>query len=114
MINIKNNNRYYCFFKYLINILLAKVNDTDLFVVDEAFTLLGIDNSVTYIVIANNCIKTNEIKTNNIELVNYGLFTKVELDYLINNNIMNSAMNKLAYYNLINNRNKKIYKMKKR
>ena len=86
----------------------------DLFIVDEAFTSLEIDNSVTYIVIANNCIKTNEIKTNSTELVNYGLFTKAELEYLINNNIMNSAINKLAYYNLINNSNKKIKKMKKR
>ena len=43
-----------------------------------------------------------------------------ELEYLINKNIINGAMNKLAYYNLINNvddcnityanSNKKIYK----
>ena len=95
----------------------------DLFIVDEAFTSPGIDNSITYIVIANNCIKTDEIKTNGTELVNYGLFSEVELKYLISNNIMNGAMNKLAYYNLVNNvddcnvvyanSNKKIYKKKK-
>ncbi len=96
----------------------------DLFIVDEAFTSLGIDNSITYIVIANNCIKTDEIKTNGTELVNYGLFSEVELKYLISNNIMNGAMNKLAYYNLVNNvddcnviyanSNKKIYKMQRK
>lgn len=36
-------------------------------------------------------------------MVNYGLFTEFELKYLIIKNIMNGAMNKLAYYNLINN-----------
>ena len=28
-------------------------------------------------------------------------FSKEELEYLINNNIMNGCMNKLAYYNLV-------------
>ena len=95
----------------------------DLFIVDEAFTAPGIDNSVTYIVIANNYIKTDKLKTNDTELINYGLFSEVELKYLIGSNIMNGAMNKLAYYNLINNvddcnityskSNKKIYKRKR-
>lgn len=75
----------------------------DLFIVDEAYTSPGIDNSITYIVIANNCSKTNKKSSNGTELVNYGLFTKFELNYLIIKNIMNGAMNKLAYYNLINN-----------
>lgn len=75
----------------------------DLFIVDEPFTSPGVDNSVTYIVIANNCIKTDEKKVNGTELINYGLFSEIELKYLINNNIMNGAMNKLAYYNLVNN-----------
>lgn len=54
------------------------------------------------------------------ELIDYGLFSEKELEYLINKNIINGAMNKLAYYNLINNvddcniiyvnSNKKIYK----
>ena len=52
--------------------------------------------------------------------MNYGLFSKKELKYLISSNIMNGAMNKLAYYNLVNNlddcnctyitSNEKIYK----
>lgn len=96
----------------------------DLFLVDEAFTSPGIDNSITYIVVANNCIKIDELKTNSTELVNYGLFSEVELKYLISSNIMNGAMNKLAYYNLVNNvddcnviyanSNKKIYKMQRK
>ncbi len=95
----------------------------DLFLVDEAYTSPGIDNSKTYIVIANNCIKTDEKNVNGTELVDYGLFSEIELEYLINNNIMNGAMNKLAYYNLVNNvddcnitylnSNKKIYKTQK-
>lgn len=75
----------------------------DLFLVDEAYTSPGIDNSKSYIVIANNCIKINGKNANGTELVDYGLFLEKELEYLINKNIMNGAMNKLAYYNLINN-----------
>ena len=92
----------------------------DLFLVDEAYTSPGTDNSKTYIVIANNCIKTNEKNITGNELIDYGLFSEKELEYLINKNIINGAMNKLAYYNLINNvddcnityvnSNKKIYK----
>jgi len=96
----------------------------DLFIVDEAYTSPGIDNSVTHIVIANNCLKNDEQNNSGTELVDYGLFSEIELEYLINNNIMNGAMNKLAYYNLINNvdscnitylnSNKKIYKIEKK
>lgn len=93
----------------------------DLFIIDEVYTSPGIDNSTTYIVIANNCAKTNKKIDHGTELVNYELFSEVELKYIINNDIMNGAMNKLAYYNLINNAdkhidyingNKKIYKMR--
>lgn len=75
----------------------------DLFVIDEAFTSPGIENSTTYIVMANNCIKTDEVKPSNTELVNYGLFSEKELKYFIYNNIMNGAINKLAYYHLVHN-----------
>ena len=75
----------------------------DLFIVDEAYTSPEIDNSITYIVVANNCIKTNDKNARSTELINYGLFSEKELEYLINKNIMNGAMNKLAYYNLVNN-----------
>lgn len=73
------------------------------FIVNEAFTFPGIDNSVTYIVIANNCIKADKVEICGTELVNYGLFSETELGCLISSNIMNGAINKLAYYNLINN-----------
>lgn len=94
----------------------------DLFLVDEAYTSPGIDNSKTYIVIANNCIKNEEKNVDSAEFVEYGLFSEKELEYLINNNIINGAMNKLAYYNLINNldhcnvtfNNKKIYVRQKK
>lgn len=92
----------------------------DLFIVDEAYTSPGIDNSITYVVIANNCIKNSEEKNISSEFLSYGLFTEIELKYLVNNNIMNGSMNKLAYYNLVNNvddcniiwtdSNKRIYK----
>ena len=92
----------------------------DLFIVDE----LNIDDSVTYVVIANNCIKYNEENINSAEFINYGLFSEKELKYLINKNIMNGAMDKLAYYSMVNNvddcnvtylnSNKKIYKTLKK
>lgn len=93
----------------------------DLFIVDEAYSASGIDNSVTYIVVANNCIKSDKKCISGTELVNYGVFSEKELKYLIASNIMNGAMNKLAYYTLIFNTddcnvhytssNKRIYKM---
>lgn len=95
----------------------------DLFIVDEAFTSPGIDNSVSYIVIANNCIKSDEKNINSTEFINYGLFSEIELKYLVDNDIINGAMNKLAFYNLVNNvdnscvaytNNKKIYQKKKK
>jgi len=96
----------------------------DLFIVDEVYTSLENNNSVAYIVVANNCIKFDEKNVNGTEFINYGLFSEKELKYLINKNIMNGAMDKLAYYNLVNNvadcnitylnSNKKIYKTLKK
>ena len=77
----------------------------DLFIIDEAYTSLGIDNSKSYIIIASNCTKTEKVDNSGTEFVSYGLFSRNELEYLINQNIMSGAMNKLAYYNLINNFN---------
>ena len=75
----------------------------ELFVLDEAYTSPGTDNSKTYIVIASNCIKSTEPNQNRNEHLSYGLFFEKELDYLISNNIMTGATNKLAYYNLKHN-----------
>ena len=78
----------------------------DIVMLDEVYTSPGIDNSITYILIANDCVKTTEQKTDGTELVNYGLFNSRELDYFINNNIMCGSANKLAYYNLVVNTEK--------
>ena len=75
----------------------------DLFILDEAYISPGIDNATNYIVVAYDCVKTNEQKLDGTELVTYGLFKENELKYIIENNIMNGAMNKLAYYDFIYN-----------
>ena len=84
----------------------------NLFIIEEANS----DNTHLYIVVANSCIKDE--KENNSRLNSYGLFKENELDYLINNNMINDPINKLAYYSLLNNTedgcliydDKKIYK----
>lgn len=45
----------------------------------------------------------NDINNSGTEFLTFDLSSKEELEYLINNNIMNGAMNKLAYYDLICN-----------
>ena len=83
----------------------------DLYIIDEANTSPGIDNSLTYMVIAKNSYKLKEVESFSTELVTYDLFRASELDYLIENHIMNGALNKLAYYSLIKsqeNNNKRI------
>lgn len=84
----------------------------DMVVLDEAFTSPGIDNSKTYIVLAENCQKIGNPTDKGTELLSYGVFTRNELDYFIDSNIMNGAMNKLAYFKLITdqpgNRTKKL------
>lgn len=75
----------------------------DLFIIDEVYTSPGIDNSVTYIVIARNCIKTDGQSIAGSELLSYELFSEQELKYLVNNNIMSGSMNKLAYYAFFSN-----------
>ncbi|MBR3209920.1 MAG: NUDIX hydrolase [Bacilli bacterium] len=71
--------------------------------VDKAYTSPGIDNSITYVVFAKDCVKSEEKGTDGTEFLSYGLFTEKELRYLIDYNIMSGAMNKLAYYDLICN-----------
>ena len=67
---------------------------------DEAYTSPGIDNSKTYIVLAEDCYKIADPSNKGTELLNYDIFTRKELDYFINTNIMGGAMNRLAYYNM--------------
>ena len=74
-----------------------------LFIPNQMFTSPGIDNSKTFIVVANGCVKTNEVSKDGTEVVDYGIFTFQELKYMIQNNVMNGAINKLAFYSLLNN-----------
>ena len=75
----------------------------NIFILDEVYTSPGIDNSVTYVAVASDCIKTDEKSTEGTEYVDYDLFTEDELKYLIENNIMSGGINKLAYYSLKDN-----------
>ena len=86
----------------------------DLSIIDTAYSSLESSNYIThiYIVIANNCVKNNT-NINDKELINFELFSDEELNYLINNNIMNNSIDKLAYYSLINNHEDKIKIYKK-
>ena len=69
-------------------------------IIDEAYTSPGTDNSKSYIVFAKECHKIDSINTNSTELVSFNTITKNELDYLVVNNIMCGAMNRLAYCNI--------------
>ena len=75
----------------------------NLCIVDEVYTSPGTDDSISYIVMANNCIKTDQIRVDSTELINYGLFSDVELEYFVNSNIMKGTKNKLAYYKIVDN-----------
>ena len=72
--------------------------------IDEAYTSPGIDNSKTYIVLAEDCYKVDNPTNKGTELLNYGVFTRKELDYFISFDIMGGAMNRLAYYNYAYNK----------
>ena len=76
----------------------------NMFILDEAYTLPGIENSTVYIVVANNCEKKKDIKQDGTELVTYGIFNKKELRYLIENNILKGSLSKLAYYSIFYNK----------
>lgn len=90
----------------------------NVFIIDEVYTSPGIDNSKTYIAIVSNCIKVGEEQKIGNEIVSYDIFTKKELDYMIENGIICGAMNRLAYFDLINNgvfsKNGEKYIMKKK
>ena len=78
----------------------------NIYIIDQAYTSPGIDNSITYIVIAKDCFKEEKTERDSNELISFDLFSEKELEYLIKSNIMNGALNKLAYYNLISNSKK--------
>ena len=70
-------------------------------ILDESYYSVGIDNSVCCIVRMKNSVKAFDVNSN--ENLTYGLFTEEQLKYLLNNNIMCGAINKLAYYSMQNN-----------
>ena len=80
----------------------------NLMVLDELYPISGIDNSKTYIVVADDCIEDGNIKIDGNELVSYDLFTQNELDYLFYSDIIKGPLNKLAYYNLKRTKTKEI------
>ena len=91
---------------------------------DSYYSQLGIDSSITHVVVADNCIKQHNQNLSHHEYINYMEFSFEELVELINENVINSVGNKLAFYNLVNNvddcnviytdSNKKIYKKQKK
>lgn len=68
---------------------------------DSYYSQLGIDSSITHVVVANNCIKQHNQNLSPHEYINYMEFTFEELSELINENIINSVGNKLAFYELL-------------
>lgn len=68
---------------------------------DSYYSQLGIDSSITHVVVANNCIKQHNQNLSPNEYINYMEFSFEELSELINENIINSVGNKLAFYELL-------------
>ena len=69
--------------------------------IDNYYTQIGIDSSIVNIVIAYNCVKTNERNLGKYEYINYDKFSLEELKELIINNYITGAGNKLAFYELL-------------
>ena len=67
---------------------------------DSYYSQIGIDSSITNIVIANNCVKLHNQNLSSNEYINYMEFTFEELSELINEDIINGVGNKLAFYEL--------------
>ena len=78
----------------------------ELEILDSYNTSLGIDGSMVYIVTANNCVKVYDQDLDENEFINYDLFTFDELKELVENNYVNGAGNKLAYYEILNKKGK--------
>ncbi len=78
----------------------------ELEILDSYNTSLGIDGSMVYIVTANNCVKVYDQDLDENEYIKYDLFTFDELKELVENNYVNGAGNKLAYYEILNKKGK--------
>lgn len=73
-----------------------------LFIIDQAYSSLGTSSTVIFIVMANYCSLKKSPRTSGHEVLSYDLFSPEEVDYLVENNLIDGAMNKLAYYRLVN------------
>ncbi len=78
----------------------------DIILLDSYYSSLGIDGSTINIVIADNAIKVSDQNLDDSEYINFDLFTIEEIEELIENHYINGAGNRLAFYELINLKNK--------
>ena len=73
-------------------------NDATL--VDTTIPNIGTESAKVHIIFVNNAVKSQNQDLDEDEYINYELFTLPELEYLIDNNYMQSSGNKLAFYHL--------------
>ncbi len=76
----------------------------DMYLLDSYRSSLGIDGSTINIVVANNSAKTSNQILDDSEYINYDLFTLEEIGELINSHYINGAGNRLAYFEIISNK----------
>ena len=76
----------------------------DMYLLDSYRSSLGIDGSTINIVVANNSVKTSNQILDDSEYINYDLFTLEEIGELINSHYINGAGNRLAYFEIISNK----------
>ena len=71
-------------------------------ILDEVAANIGTENTKLYLVFVNNAKKEYSQDLDQDEYINYELFTYEELEYLINNNYIQSSSNRLAFQLLKN------------
>ena len=69
-------------------------------IIDSMIPNIGTESSKIYIVYVDNAVKKSSQKLDSDEYINYELFSFDELKYLIDNQIIQSSGNKLAFYHL--------------
>ncbi len=71
-------------------------------ILDEVAANIGTENTKLYLVFVNNAKKESSQDLDQDEYINYELFSYEELEYLINNNYIQSSSNRLAFQLLKN------------
>ncbi len=66
-------------------------------ILDEVAANIGTENTKLYLVFVNNAKKESSQDLDQDEYINYELFSYEELEYLINNNYIQSSSNRLAF-----------------